>query len=66
VCANLRALAGDLIADAAKRFDSFYEVTRGMILSVNVDSSAANLKMLIERYSPMRQAWQQAESQAAK
>ena len=50
-------------ADAAKRFNSFYEVTRGMILSVNVDASRDTLQKLIEMYSSMRQAWQQAESQ---
>ncbi|HET9802453.1 MAG TPA: flagellar export chaperone FliS [Candidatus Acidoferrum sp.] len=50
-------------ADAARRFSSFYEVTRGMILSVNVDASRESLQKLIEMYSSMRQAWQQAESQ---
>lgn len=52
--------------DAAKRFNSFYEVTRGMILSVNVDSSRETLQKLIEMYSSMRQAWQQAEAQLPK
>ncbi len=50
-------------ADAAKRFNSFYEVTRGMILSVNVKPKRETLHKLIEMYSSMRQAWQQAESQ---
>lgn len=53
-------------ADAAKRFNSFYEVTRGMILRVNVDANRETLQKLIEMYSSMRQAWQQAESQAPK
>ncbi|MBS1840177.1 MAG: flagellar export chaperone FliS [Acidobacteria bacterium] len=53
-------------ADAAKRFDNFYEITRGMILSVNVDSNAATLQKLIEMYSSMRQAWHDAESRGHK
>lgn len=52
--------------DAAKRFSNFYEVTRGMILSVNVDAKRETLQKLIEMYSSMRQAWQQAESQFPK
>lgn len=48
--------------DAAKRFNRFYEVSRGMVLSVNVDANRDTLQKLIEMYSSMRQAWQQAES----
>jgi len=53
-------------ADAAKRFNSFYEVTRGMVLSVNIDANRETLQKLIEMYSSMRQAWHQAESKTAK
>ena len=53
-------------ADAAKRFNSFYEITRGMILSVNVDTNRDTLQKLIQMYSSTRQAWHQAESQIAK
>lgn len=53
-------------ADAAKRFKNFYEITRAMILSVNVDAKRETLQKLIEMYSSMRQAWQQAESQLPK
>jgi len=53
-------------ADAAKRFNNFYEVTRGMILSVNVDTNRKTLHRLIEMYTSTRQAWHQAESQTAK
>jgi len=53
-------------AEAAKRFNNFYELTRGMILSVNVDASRDTLQKLIEMYSSMRQAWQQAESKIPK
>jgi len=53
-------------ADAAKRFNSFYEVTRGMILSVNVEANRDTLQKLIEMYRSMRQAWQQAETQLPK
>jgi len=53
-------------ADAAKRLNSFYEISRGMILSVNVDTNRGTLQKLIQMYSSMRQAWHQAESQIAK
>src|SRR5262249_47942095 len=47
-------------AEASRRFNDFYEVTRGMILSVNVDASKETLHKLIEMYGSIRQAWQQA------
>ena len=50
-------------ADAAKHFNSFYEITRGMILTVNVDANRETLHKLIEMYTSTRQAWHQAESQ---
>ena len=53
-------------AEAAIRFNNFYEVTRGMILSVNVDPQRETLQKLIEMYGSMRQAWQQAETQLPK
>jgi flagellar biosynthetic protein FliS len=53
-------------AAAAERFNGFYNVTRAMILSVNVDGNPASLQKLIELYTSMRQAWQQAESQLPK
>jgi flagellar biosynthetic protein FliS len=53
-------------ADSAKRFNSFYDITRGMVLSVNVDADRETLQKLIEMYSSMRQAWHQAESKATK
>lgn len=53
-------------ADAAKRLNSFYEITRGMILAVNVDASRETLQKLIEMYASTRQAWHQAESQIAR
>ncbi len=53
-------------ADAAKQFNNFYEVTRGLILSVNVEANRDTLQKLIEMYSSMRQAWQQAETQLPK
>src|SRR5262249_6357657 len=50
-------------AKSARIFNNFYEVTRGMLLSVNVDASKETLQKLIEMYSSMRQAWHQTESQ---
>jgi flagellar protein FliS len=52
--------------EAAAQFNVFYEITRGMILSVNVNSSRDTLLKLIEMFSSMRQAWQQAEVQLTK
>ena len=53
-------------ADATRRLGNFYEVTRGMIVSVNVDASKEILQKLIEMYGSIRQAWQQAETQLPK
>lgn len=52
--------------EAALQFSAFYEITRGMILAVNVNSSRDTLLKLIEMFSSMRKAWQQAELQLAK
>ncbi|HWZ97364.1 MAG TPA: flagellar export chaperone FliS [Candidatus Dormibacteraeota bacterium] len=52
--------------EAASRFENFYEVSRGMILSVNVNSSRETLTKLIDMFSSMRQAWHQAETLIAK
>ena len=67
VIAHLQSVLDfDRGADAAKRFNAFYEVTRGMILTVNVDVNRETLQKLIEMCSSMRQAWQQAESNKPK
>jgi|SRR5215813_6378836 len=51
---------------AAMQFEKFYEITHGMILSVNVNSSRETLLKLIDMFSSMRQAWEQAELQLTK
>jgi len=48
--------------EAALQFSKFYEIARGLILSVNVNSSRDTLLKLIDMFSSMRQAWQQAET----
>ncbi len=49
--------------EAAKRFERFYEVTRGLILEANLHSSAESLERLIALYSPVRQAWKTVDYQ---
>ena len=67
VIAHLKSILDyERSAHAAKQLDNFYEVTRGMILSVNVDSSVATLQKLIEMYGSMRQAWQKSEMHSHK
>jgi len=52
--------------EAAARFDHFYEVTRGMILRVNVNASRETLGKLVEMFSATRAAWHQAELELRK
>jgi flagellar protein FliS len=52
--------------EAAARFEHFYEVARGMLLSVNVNISKETLAKLIEMFSSIRSAWHQAELQLQK
>ena len=47
--------------EAAKQFEQFYQVTRGMIVEANTQSSRASIERLIELYGSLRQAWQEAE-----
>jgi len=47
--------------EAARRFGRFYEVTRAMILDTNVRPSPLAFQTLIDMYSSLRQAWQEAE-----
>jgi flagellar secretion chaperone FliS len=49
--------------EAAKRFQHFYEVTRGLILEANLRSTLESLEHLIALYSPVRQAWKKIDSQ---
>jgi flagellar protein FliS len=47
--------------EAAVRFERFYNVTRGLILSANVGVSRESLLELMELYKPVRQAWSQVD-----
>jgi flagellar protein FliS len=49
--------------EAAKRFQHFYEVTRGLILEANLRSTPEALEHLVALYSPVRQAWKKIDSQ---
>lgn len=43
--------------EAARRFERFYNVTRGLIMNANVRGSRESILELIELYKPIRQAW---------
>jgi len=51
--------------EAAKRFNSFFNVARGMIMEASVNPSQASLLKLVEIFTSVRQAWSQAERQTA-
>jgi flagellar secretion chaperone FliS len=48
--------------DAARRFEQFYNATRGLIVQANAEASADSLRELIDIYSSLRQAWYQVET----
>jgi len=47
--------------EAAKRFEQFYGVTRGMIVDANAQPSRGSINNLIELYGSLREAWQEAD-----
>jgi flagellar protein FliS len=49
--------------EAAKYFDRFYSVTRGMIVEANIRATPESMEALIKLYGGLRQAWYQAEQQ---
>jgi flagellar protein FliS len=49
--------------EAARQFEQFYAVTRGMIVQANIRATPEALEELINLYSGLRQAWYQAEQQ---
>ena len=49
--------------EAAKHFERFYSVTRGMIVQGNFQGTPGALEEIIKLYAGMRQAWYQAEQQ---
>lgn len=64
VIAHLQSvLDRDRGGEAASRFARFYELTHTMILEANVSGSRASLLKLVDLFTSVRQAWQQAELQ---
>jgi flagellar protein FliS len=49
--------------EAAKQFEQFYEVTRGLIVKANIRATPESLEELINLYGGLRQAWYQAGQQ---
>jgi flagellar protein FliS len=47
--------------EAARRLEGFYRITRGMIVAANAEPSRESIDNLIEMYSSLRQAWEEAE-----
>jgi flagellin-specific chaperone FliS len=47
--------------EAAKHFEQFYGVTRGMIVDANAHPSRGAIDNLIGMYGSLRQAWHEAE-----
>jgi flagellar protein FliS len=48
-------------AEAATRFQTFYRVTRGLIVQVNARPTSEGFEKLIDLYGQVRQAWYQVE-----
>lgn len=51
--------------EAAARLARFYDITHGMIVEANAGGSRTTIAKLVDLYSSLRQAWQQAETQLA-
>jgi flagellar protein FliS len=47
--------------EAAKYFDRFYSITRGMIVEANIRGTPESLEELINLFGGLREAWFQAE-----
>jgi len=47
--------------EAARQFEQFYVVTRGLIVDANVRATPEAIEKLIDLYGGLRQAWYQAE-----
>jgi flagellar protein FliS len=48
-------------AEAAQRFDRFYQITHALILDANVRPTPESFLNLINMYGSLRHAWQEAE-----
>jgi flagellar secretion chaperone FliS len=51
--------------EAAKTFERFYSVTRGMIVEANIRATSEAIEELITLYGGMREAWYQAEQKSS-
>jgi len=49
--------------EAAKHFEQFYSVTRGMIVDANIRATPEALEELIDLYGGLRQAWYEVEKE---
>jgi flagellar protein FliS len=47
--------------EAARKFEDFYNVARGLIVSANVGVSRESILTLIALFTPIRQAWQEVD-----
>ena len=66
VIAHLRgALDHQRGGEAAERFSRLYDVTHSLILEANVGTSRQTLLKLLDMYTGLRQAWDQADRQIA-
>ena len=66
VIAHLRgALDRQRGGEAADRFSRLYDVTHSLILEANVSGSRQTLLKLLDMYTGLRQAWEQADRQLA-
>jgi flagellar secretion chaperone FliS len=48
-------------ADVARKLNSFYNVTRAMVMQAGVNSSAATMEELVSMFTRLRAAWAQVE-----
>jgi flagellar protein FliS len=51
--------------EAAKQFERFYAVTRGMIVETNIRATPESMEELINLYGGLREAWYQAEQKSS-
>ena len=49
--------------EVAQRLNSFYDVTRPLVIEANAWASAKQIQKLIDLYLPLRQAWRQVEEE---
>jgi flagellar secretion chaperone FliS len=50
----------------AQHLRGFYRVARGLILQANIRATAQSIEEIIQMFLPLREAWQQVESDVAR